>query len=153
MSPRLAFLVSAILLSSGCEVTSQLGKTCVLVKASSTGQPYDPVSLSDLQPGQDFISFGSLDCEDLICVLDRKAEPTTTEDGRVLGYCSQPCLETQTDSCTVTDESVDAALSERMTCRALLLDQQALDDLRRQDPVRYRQTFGDHNSPYFCAGN
>jgi hypothetical protein len=40
-----------------------------------------------------------------------------------------------------------------MACRALLLDQKALDDLRRDDPVTYRATFGANNSPYFCAGN
>jgi hypothetical protein len=152
MSLRLAFLVSAALLSSGCEVTSELGKPCVLVKASSTGQGSEPVTLSDLQPGQDFVSFGSLDCEDLICVLDAKSERQTTQDGKVLGYCSRPCVATLQDNCAVTDESVSAELRNRMTCRALLLDQAALDKLRADDPARYRQIFGDHNSPYFCSG-
>jgi hypothetical protein len=138
MSPRLALLLmSAVLLSSGCEVPSELGKPCVLVKGSQSGQGSEPVTLSDLQPGQDFISFGSLDCEDLICVLDGKSERVTTNDGRVQGYCSKACVPTQANSCTITDPSVSADLRGRMACRALLLDQQALDELRRRDPARY----------------
>lgn len=39
-----------------------------------------------------------------------------------------------------------------MTCRALLLDQETLEALRAADENAYRQTFGENNSPFFCAG-
>ena len=52
----------------------------------------------------------------------------------------------------VTDPEASESVKNRMSCRALLLDQEALDNLRQSDPNAYRSTFGDNNSPYFCAG-
>ncbi|MGZ3460896.1 MAG: adventurous gliding motility lipoprotein CglC [Archangium sp.] len=158
MSARLALLVGAALLCGGCQVRSDIGKPCVLVKKSQSGQKYDPVTLSDIQEDQDFISFGSTDCEDLVCVRDAHSPIKTSGEGdglRVLGYCSKACVpsdSTQLQSpCAVNDPDADAQVKASMSCRPLLLDQQALDDLRAKDPAGYRQTFGDNASPYFCA--
>lgn len=153
MSSRLALLVSAVLLCGGCKVTSDIGKPCLLVKKGTTSGSSDPVLEGDLTPGQDFISFGSLDCEDLVCVKDADMPTTTAPNGQVYGYCSKACVADTPNTCAVTDSDADPTVKDRMSCRALLLDQKALDDLRRSDPVTYRSTFGDNNSPYFCAGN
>ena len=153
MSARLALLVGAALWCGACQVSSDIGKPCVLVKRSTTGAKYDPVTASDIQIDQDFISFGSLECEDLVCVRDARSEIKFAEDGTsVLGYCSKACVaDALVAPCTVNNPQADPTVKANMSCRALLLDQQALDDLRAKDPVGYRETFGDNASPYFCA--
>ena len=155
MSSRLALLVSAVLLCGGCKVNSDIGKRCLLVKKSKDpAKESDPVLATDLSSGQDFISFGSLDCEDLVCVKDADMPLETADNGQVFGYCSTACVPDElVDPCPVTDPEAVESVKSRMSCRALLLDQQALDDLRQNDPATYRATFGDNNSPYFCAGN
>jgi hypothetical protein len=156
MSSRLALLLSAVLLCGGCKVNSDIGKRCLLVKKSTDpNKESDFVVERDLVAGQDFISFGSLDCEDLVCVKDADMPIEKAEDtDYVLGYCSKACVPDElVDPCAVTDPDALASVKDRMSCRALLLDQQALDDLRQSDPATYRATFGDNNSPYFCAGN
>ena len=91
MSARLALLVGAALLSGGCEVASDIGKSCVLVrKATDTekaadGLPYEDILESELQTGQDFISFGSVECEDLVCVRDASFIPVAGET-KAKGY-------------------------------------------------------------------
>ncbi|WP_224369288.1 adventurous gliding motility lipoprotein CglC [Hyalangium versicolor] len=158
MSPRLVVLLSAALLASGCEVTTELGKKCVLVKKPSDeevaqGIRSKPVINSEIAAGQDFISFGATDCEDLICVRDAEFVPEDTSPNVAAeGYCSQECVEGSTGDCEVTDTSVPDALKDRIVCRSLLLDQATLERLKRDDPVTYRRTFGETNSPYFCSG-
>ncbi|HEX8824258.1 MAG TPA: adventurous gliding motility lipoprotein CglC [Archangium sp.] len=152
MSSRLALLVSAALLCGGCKVTSDIGKPCLLVKRG-TGSNSAPVTEADLRPGQDFISFGALDCEDLVCVKDANM-PTQIADNeakQVIGYCSKACVAETQDTCAVTDAEALAEVKDRIACRPLLLDQQALDALRAADRAAYRATFGDNTSPYFCA--
>ena len=84
MSVRSALFLSAALLASGCEVTSELGKPCTLVRKATpeerpAGVRSTPVLESEIAPNQDFISFGSMDCEDLICVRDADV-PSATRD-------------------------------------------------------------------------
>lgn len=156
MSVRLALFLSAALLATGCEVTTELGKPCVLVKRdpasnSTTGVQSIPVLEREIAPNQDFISFGSTDCEDLICVRDAEAPRNTDPNAAALGYCSQECVPNET-KCEVTDTSVEEALRTRMACRSLILDEDSLEKLKQEDPATYRATFGETNSPYFCAG-
>ena len=190
MSSRLAVLLSTFLLATGCQVTSDLGSQCVLVKKQLTfdaqGNPVcrkdnDGNCLKDkngndlqaftvgnilereLTAGQDYISFGAGECEDLICVRDADAPPnpdydpnstdTAKKDAPAQGYCSTPCVQgASASACKVTDSSVSTDLRNRMQCRSLLLDQASLDSLRASDPDGYKATFGDTNSPFFCAG-
>jgi hypothetical protein len=157
MSLRHALLLSAAVLLGGCEVTTELGKPCFLVrkateeelKAGSTRAVR--LKESALTPGQDFISFGSAECEDLICVRDAAFQGSTNPDEDAQGYCSRDCV-AGGSSCTVTDTEVPAELRERMTCRALLMDNEALARLKASDPATYRATFGENDSAYFCAG-
>ena len=150
MSTRLALLVSAVLLCGGCKVTSDIGKPCLLVK-KGTGSDSAPVTVSDLRSGQDFISFGALDCEDLVCVKDANMPTQLAENGQVIGYCSKACVAETQGTCDVTATEADASVKNSIACRPLLLDQQALDELRASDRAAYRATFGDNTSPYFCA--
>ena len=174
MSARLALLVGAALVCGGCEVSSDIGKPCVLVRkatdaeqaAAPDGEPFRYIMENQLTKGQDFISFGSVECEDLVCVRDADYVPTLDEEEKkkplseipATGYCSKPCVQDDaalTESCAVTDKGVQAEVKERMTCRPLLLDQQALDALRTsdkpEDRATYRSLFGDNTSPAFCA--
>jgi hypothetical protein len=177
MSPRLALLATAAaLLCTGCKVDSDVGVPCVLVKKNPDGGTTPAnVEEGDLTAGQDFISFGSVECDRFICVRDRAYTGTgpvdagTTDGGTgdggtgdggtsgssrpVFGYCSRPCVETQPAACEVTNSQVtDSTLKGRMGCRPLLLDQEVLDQLKERDPVLYEQTFGENASSHFCAG-
>jgi hypothetical protein len=168
MSARLALLVGAALVCGGCKVSSDIGKPCVLVRkatdaeqeAEPNGEPFRYIMESQLSAGQDFISFGSVECEDLVCVRDADFDPklaATADKAKTpaTGYCSTPCVQgadtTLGNSCAVTTTEAQAEVKERMTCRPMLLDQQALDALRSADRTTYRSYFGDNTSPAFCA--
>lgn len=158
MSLRSALLMSAGLLLGGCNVTTQLGVPCELVRAATPqerengGLKFVPIYEKELVRGQDFISFGAVQCDDLICVRDASVAPSDNPEDVALGYCSKECIEGTTTGCEVTDSSVAQDLKDRMACRALLLDQATLDALRAADPDYYRATFGENTSPFFCAG-
>jgi hypothetical protein len=161
MLPRHAILLSAAFLLGGCEVVTELGKPCVLVRQAKEGDAeYDAtakkqvavqVKESELTPGQDFISFGSLDCEEQVCVRDAATPAGDNPNAVALGYCSRPCIE-ESSACEVTNEEVDDALRERMTCRRMMLDDEALNRLKASDPEAYRQMFGTYENSSFCAG-
>ncbi|HZI08822.1 MAG TPA: adventurous gliding motility lipoprotein CglC [Myxococcus sp.] len=164
MSVRTALLMSATLLLGGCAVSSEIGKPCTLVRKATAdeeqqfGRKFMPILEHEVAPRQDFISFGSIECEDLVCVRDEDFPRALNDDGSVngnaeaRGYCSKACVE-DSSACEVTDTSgVQEDLPGRMACRALLLDQDTLEALRASDEDFYRRTFGENNSPYFCAG-
>ncbi len=147
---------SAALSLVACKTDTELGVPCRLVKrdpsASADGGRIAsvPVKESEIAPGQDFISFGAADCEDLICVRDRGTpRGNPTDDAQ--GYCSFACVPGVTE-CEVTDGRAADDLAARMECRGLLLDQATLDRLRAQNPQLYLSTFGENSSPTFCAG-
>jgi hypothetical protein len=162
-------MVGALLLSGGCQESSELGKQCTLIrKATAEELQQDPTIHRSIkerelpapregEARQDFISFGAATgCEDLICVRDAWYEPPAgvNPDAEAVGYCTRACVQGEASRCTVLPgtSNVVSGVRERMTCRPLLLDQQQLDQLRAEDPVAYRQTFGDNTSPYYCSG-
>ena len=169
MSPRLVILLSAVVLATGCTVTTDLGKPCVLKKTQDvkdangnvTGTEVVSILQSELSTGQDYIAFGITECDDLICVRDAD-EPFLEEPAlgssqpprTAVGYCSRACIEgSDASACEVTDKgAVPDELESRMACRSLLLDTQTLERLRAEDPAAYRRTFGETLSPFFCAG-
>jgi hypothetical protein len=152
----LGALILSPLVLTACSENSEIGKPCQLVKkpsaeAAAAGTRFSPVLNSELVPGQDFISFGASDCVDLICVHD-KDSPVAGEPGApATGYCSQACVHGG-DTCATVSSEASSDLEARMSCRALLLDQATLDQLRQEDPEAYRNTFGENTNPYFCAG-
>jgi hypothetical protein len=144
---------------SGCSQESEIGKPCALVKKPSAeeaaqGARFSPVLYRELVPGQDFISFGATGCVDLICVNDKdhpRGSPDE-QDAPAFGYCSDACIP-GSDSCSDVAGDAVEGLESRISCRALLLDQETLDRLRQEDPDAYRNTFGENVNPFFCAGN
>ncbi|RKG91442.1 gliding motility protein [Corallococcus sp. CA053C] len=158
MFVRSALFMSAVLLLGGCEVTTELGKPCGLVRkatdseAQTFGRDFMPIYEKDIAADQDFISFGSLDCEDLVCVRDDASARDPDPNAPALGYCSKECVEGTTSGCEVTNDEAVEGIKERMTCRPLLLDQATLEAIKIADEAFYRRTFGENNSPYFCAG-
>lgn len=157
MLPRHAILLSAAFLLGGCEVVTELGKPCALVRKATDAElqagsePAVFIKESELTAGQDFISFGSLDCEEQVCVRDADTPLGTNPNAVALGYCSRPCVE-ESNSCEVTNEEVDDALRERMTCRRMMLDDEALNRLKQADPEAFRRMFGGYETSTFCAG-
>ncbi len=172
MSVRTALLMSAALFLGGCEVSSEIGKECTLVRKATAeeseangGRKFMPILQKEIALNQDVISFGSIQCEDLICVRDAdfpptmmanpedpNGEPIINPNADAKGYCSKECVE-GSSACEVKDTSgVLQGLPERMSCRSLLLDQATLEALRSANEARYRETFGENNSPFFCAG-
>ncbi|RKG58630.1 gliding motility protein [Corallococcus sp. AB011P] len=160
MFVRTALFLSAALMLGGCDVTTELGKPCQLVRRATAeeqekqGRKFMEIQEKDIAVDQDFISFGSLDCEDLICVRDDLSPRSDTPEAFALGYCSKECVQGTTTGCEITRTvgDVPEGLKERMTCRPLLLDQDTLDAIKVADESFYRRTFGENNSPYFCAG-
>lgn len=156
MSARLALLLGAALLCGGCTVPSDIGKPCVLVKKNASGEGAVPVSPADILFNQDFISFGSVECEDLVCVRSAGTPLDTSGTGdsvTVRGYCSKPCNLTSATDCSSTDPDTRPEIKQGMGCRALLLDQVALDTLKRNNPDEYERIFGKNESPNYCASS
>lgn len=135
----------------GCRASSQLGEDCAMVKRDPNvdgGRLY--VTNGELKAGasKDFISFGSTDCDDLICVRDSFYAPA---DGGGLnpnetarGYCSRSCI--------AGTPCVSSA--GRMQCRPLLLDEETLRALcngSEADRAKCKAYLGSSSSPDFCA--
>lgn len=116
MSVRTALLMSATLLLGGCAVSSEIGKECTLVRkatdteAAQYGRKFMPILEGEVASRQDFISFGSIECEDLVCVRDAAFPRALNEDGTInataeaKGYCSKACVE-GSNACEVKDTS------------------------------------------------
>ena len=154
----------------GCKQVNDLGTYCVLVKRDPADtNPADGISsipvtqseipqvAGDSADSRDYISFGSTECEDLVCVRD-SAFMESTESGLPVGpnqpaygVCSTACTPTAQSTCTASDSSIDKTAKTHLTCRRLVLDQDTLDRLRETDPVTYQEYFGTNTSPYFCA--
>src|SRR5215471_13880247 len=107
---RLLLVVAAVALTMmACKADTDLGKPgCHLLKAGPDGGPVN-VIVGELSAGKDFLSFGSVECEDLVCVLDYEAVSRllaqATSNPAVLGdpatgYCSHPCAQGSTSGCT-----------------------------------------------------
>ncbi|MCP3097708.1 adventurous gliding motility lipoprotein CglC [Myxococcus sp. K15C18031901] len=157
-------LTSTALFLGGCKVSSEIGKPCNLVRkatpeelAQGSDKTVDMLE-KEVTSTQDVVSFGAVECEDLICIRDSAYPRELGPDGNVnenaiaRGYCSKPCVE-GSNACEVKDTSdVEPNLPGRMACRPLLLDQDTLDAIRSADEAFYRRIFGENNSPYFCAG-
>lgn len=162
MSGRMTLIrsLSALLLAvtvTACSEESEIGRPCQLVKKptaedAATGARFSAVTLGELVPGQDFISFGATGCVSLICVNDKDANREGAADAPAFGYCSDACIP-GSDTCGEVAGDAVEGLEARVSCRSLLLDQETLDRLRQEDPDAYRSTFGENVNPYFCAGN
>jgi hypothetical protein len=155
MPLRLLVLISLVLLVflEGCRSATDLGRDCTLVKANPDGGTASlPIFESELPDGgtKDFISFGATECEDLVCVRDANVPKSGVAGARAAGYCSRPCVPNASTGCPAANPDDDKNPSRKLTCRALLLDEQTLADICTTDPGRCQQIAGTR-SPYFCA--
>ena len=101
---------------------------------------------------KDFISLGSLDCEDLICVRSSGDAPVggATEPAR--GYCSKGC--DIGSACPSYSPELDSNPKTRLICRPLLLDAETLRALcngSAADRAKCNAYFGGTTSSDFCA--
>ncbi|GMU58380.1 MAG: adventurous gliding motility lipoprotein CglD [Myxococcales bacterium] len=150
MSLRLtiaAALFAGALLVTGCKPATDLNTPCRLVKRNPDGGAPLPIPEKDVaarvDANKDFLSFGTVECEDLVCVRDTGFKSDAGPDDPAFGYCSRSCAEGS--SCPSQDSSLDDG-PNRLRCRALLLDAETLAELTRQglNP-------GNVRDPYFCA--
>lgn len=136
----------ALFALAGCRPDSPLNVPCTLVKGSDGG--IVPILEADIKEGanKDFISFGSTECEDFVCVRDAnfKRDPDLTH--AAMGYCSRSCL--PNSECPAHDGADDTNAARKLTCRALLLDADTIAAICVAQPTA---PFCGVRSPYFCA--
>jgi hypothetical protein len=155
----LAVAALAALSMMACKADTDLGKPgCHLLKALPDGGPTN-VIVGELSAGKDFLSFGSVECEDLICVLDQDAvaavlaqataNPAVLNDP-AMGYCSHACAQGNTTGCTPQYQDLQNDPTLIMACRALVLDNDTIAEICK-DPVKCQEYFNNSRSAFFCA--
>lgn len=144
-------LVAAALgaLAMGCKPATDLNEPCILVKRNPDGGRPLNITEGEVRNAQgsmsstkDFISVGSVQCEDLICVRDSNFQTDAGLGDPASGYCSRACA--QNSACPSKDEALDKG-PNALRCRALLLSAETLAAIG-----------GDAGLPgirdtYFCA--
>lgn len=157
---RSFLVVAAVALSMmACKADTDLGKPeCHLLKSLPDGGSTN-VIVAELSAGKDFLSFGSVECEDLICVLDQEAvarvlaqataNPAVLADPAT-GYCSHACAQGSTSGCTPQYQDLQNDPTLVMSCRALVLDDDTIAEICK-DPVKCQQYFNNSRSAFFCA--
>jgi hypothetical protein len=147
---RLLFVAAALgVLAMGCKPATDLNQPCQLVKRNPDGGRPLQITEGEVRNAQgsmsstkDFISVGSVQCEDLICVRDSDFQSDAGMNEPASGYCSRACA--QNSACPSFDEALDTG-PNALRCRALLLSAETLAAIR-----------GDAGLPgiydsYFCA--
>jgi hypothetical protein len=134
----------------GCKSENSLGGDCVLVKRGPDGGSAVQIRESEINAGlqKDFVSFGSIECEDFVCTRD-PAFPRDGGSGAAHGYCSKPCA--NNDACKTGDDAIDKNPKTKLVCRALLLDEATLGQICQTNPADCQTYFGGTSSPFFCA--
>jgi len=157
---RTLLIVVAVALSMmACKADTDLGKPdCHLLKALPDGGATN-VIVAELSAGKDFLSFGAVECEDLICVLDVNgvaqvlAQATANPDvlaDPATGYCSHSCAQGNATGCTPQYQDLQNDPSMIMACRALVLDDDTIAEICK-DPVKCQEYFNNSRSAFFCA--
>jgi hypothetical protein len=156
MAPTRLVLASLVLLGlpvllGACRAATDLGHQCTMVKGSPDGGAVS-IKESELPDGvlRDFISFGTAQCEDFVCVRDANFRKTGVAGADATGYCSRPCVPKGSFGCPAENSDDDKDPNKRLSCRALLLDEETLGSICTTDPGRCQQIAGTR-SPYFCA--
>ncbi|MCA3014882.1 MAG: adventurous gliding motility lipoprotein CglD [Myxococcaceae bacterium] len=153
VSPGLvAVVVVSISALSACPPTSDRGRPCGMRKRSDGGVTDITEREVRARAGtgaaatRDFLAFGSLDCDSLLCVRDATYTSDAGDDAPALGYCSNPC--DLGAACPSFDQKLDERGDTRLNCRPLLLDEQTLEAIN-QDPTA--RDIINVRSPFFCA--
>ena len=153
MSPyfrRLFICVCAlgtVVVTSGCKPKTDLNQKCSLVKRNPDGGQPLAITEADLKSkkanNKDFLSFGTVECEDLLCVRDAQFQVDAGPTEPAFGYCSRACA--VGSACPSYKEELDLG-PEALSCRALLLDAETLARLKETGGLP-----GNITDPYFCA--
>jgi hypothetical protein len=146
----------AVFAAIGCTPPTNLNVVCTLVKKTpdgGSGSVFITEGDISANASRDVISFGAVECEDLVCVREGGAPLSGNAGQAATGWCSRPCLETQANACPSNDPALDKNPATAFSCRKLLLDEAALASLKTADPGAYKKYFGDTTSPFFCARN
>jgi hypothetical protein len=149
----LAGLLTTVIVFSACPPSTDRGRPCTMRKRTDAG--IADVSEREVRARtgtaasatRDFLGFGSLDCDSLLCVRDATFVSDAGDDSPAQGYCSNPC--DPGAACPSFDPRLDERGDTRLNCRALLLDEQTLEAIR-QDPVA-SALINNVRTPYFCA--
>lgn len=154
MIRRSSWFALSIVVFVGCLPVTDFGTPCQLVKKNPIdgGQPL-PIKEGEIAPAQDFVSFGSTECEDRVCVRDSAFQrpASATDETPAQGYCStQICSPESTTACRSANPADDKNPAKRLTCRPLLLDEATLAAICSSDAAACAQ-LGDSKKPYFCA--
>lgn len=137
-----------------CPPGTDRGKPCQMPRRTDAGTTFltekevrARTSTTAGNATRDFLSFGSLDCDDLLCVRDATFVSDAGENDVAEGYCSNPCdIGT---ACPSFNPDDDKRGDRQLSCRPLLLDEQTLEAIN-QDPAA-RRVLNNVKSPYFCA--
>jgi hypothetical protein len=152
---RLSRLVLFASLAAMACTQTDLNTPCVLVRGGPDGgAPIALLKSDDIiknSANKDFISFGSTECEDQVCVRDSAYVDSMPMKPEAYGYCSTYCAEGSTNTCTSQDGNLDRVPTTKLSCRALLLDSATLTALKMTNPDYYAMVFGMTTSPFFCA--
>lgn len=145
---RLLMVAAALgVFALGCKPKTDLNQPCKLVKRNPDGGRPLEILEGDVRnikgADKDFISVGSVECEDLICVRDSLFGSDAGAAEPAVGYCSRQCV--QGSECPSFDEAFDKG-STALRCRALLLSAETLAALSAGDGG-----FTGVRDPYFCA--
>lgn len=138
---------------SACPPSTDRGRPCQMPRRTDAGTTFLTEKEVRARTGtasnatRDFLAFGSLDCDDLLCVRDATYVTDAGDDAVAFGYCSNPC--DVGAACPSFDPELDKRGDTKLNCRALLLDEQTLEAIN-QDP-NARKILNNVKSPYFCA--
>lgn len=152
MSRTFASLALLLLVTVGCKVQTDLGTPCRMWKRAPDGGR-DPLLEGQIKAGRDFIAFGSVDCEDLVCVRDKNYVPDGGMADQAKGYCSKPCVQSES-ACPPADDADLKVPSRKLYCRPLLLDSETLSlicDNPDGGAAKCLEAFGNTSSPDFCV--
>jgi hypothetical protein len=151
----LAATAALVAAAAGCTQKNDLDQPCTLVKKDAgdpTGRTAIPILEGEIPNTRtDFISFGSPDCDDLICVRDANFPRNADAGAPALGYCSTPCDPGISGQCNSGDGNFDNNAQLALNCRPLLLDKQTLANICAQDAGACQQYFSNTRTPTFCA--
>lgn len=141
------FCLLPVLALFACQGERDLGQTCKMTRSSATeGEPPEQIPVDRVaNPDLDYVSLGSAECEDLVCVRTAGSQNPEPEGDKARGYCTAPCIE-NTD-CQPDFEGRQGALQ----CARMLLDQKYLDELKATSPETYERVFGSGASSKYCV--
>lgn len=136
----------------GCRAPTDNNRPCTLKKKGPDGSAV-AITEGELKAktgfSKDFISFGVVECEDLICVRDSTFVGSSDANAPAMGYCSVAC-EFGKDTCPSFDDAMDRDPNTKLGCRALVLDEQTLAAVCPPPPAPAPYC-PNVKSPYFCS--